>query len=87
MLATLFWIRRLDAATIATSKRTGGVAVAGPDASVAPDTPARLKRSGLVSMRLEKTPSCTTTVPLSTSAFIVPCRPRSASMIERNPSG
>ena len=73
MLATLFWMRRLDAATMPTSNRTGSVAAAAPDPSVVDDTPARLKRSGLVSMRLDQTPSCTTTVPLSTSAFIVPC--------------
>ena len=57
-----------------TSKRSGSVAEAAARTRArSRRPPARLKRSGLVSMRRDQTPSCTTTVPLSTSALIVPC--------------
>ena len=87
MLAMLFSMRRLDGAVMPTSNRNGSVGAAAPEPGAVDDPPARLKMSGLVSIRLDQTPSCTTTFPLSTSALVVPCSARSASMIERKPSG
>src|SRR5438132_630684 len=88
MCAWLFSMRSVPGATTRTSRRTGRVSGATPEATGVPPPPLlKSNRLPLVSNLVVHTAFCTLTVPDSTGAVMRPVSARSASTSDRTPSG